>query len=87
MKWMRGLRGGTPRKNRLRITIEMLCTAFQLTGDDGGLVGSPVVVDFHEVGACLAVDACHSPIIEQQYVSLGQGNQPLAKRPVAVANP
>ena len=36
----------------------------QLAGNDGGLVGSPVVDDFHEVGPCLAIEARHSPIVK-----------------------
>ena len=58
----------------------------QLAGDDGGLIGSAVIDDFHEVGPRLTIDARHSPIVKQQHVCLGQGDQPLAKRAVAVAN-
>jgi hypothetical protein len=52
----------------------------QLIGDVGGLIGSPVINVFHEFGPRLAIDACHSPIFEQQHVSVGQGDQPFAKR-------
>ena len=59
---------------------------WQLTGDDGGLACCPVVDDFHEVGPCLAIDARHAPIVQQQHVCLGQLQQPLAEGAVAVAN-
>ena len=58
----------------------------QLTGDDGGLVGGPVVNDFQQVCAGLAVDARHAPVVQQQNVRLGQLQQPLAERAVAVTN-
>ena len=42
----------------------------QLTGDDRGLVGSPVVNDFQQVGTGLAVDARHAPVVRLNRTAL-----------------
>ena len=35
----------------------------QLTGNDGGLACRPVINNFHQIGARLAVNSRHAPII------------------------
>ena len=58
----------------------------QLAGDDGGLVGGPVVNDFHQIRLGQAVDARHAPVVEQQHIRLGQLQQPVAEGAVAMVN-
>ena len=58
----------------------------QLAGDDGGLVASAVIDDLQQISTCLAVNAGHAPIVKQQHIRFGQGNEPLAKAAVAVTN-
>jgi len=87
MKWVRGLRSGTPRKNKLRITVEMLCTAFQLTGDDGAFAARAVINDFQQVGSRTCIQGCQRPVIQNQHVRLGQLQQPFAKAAGTMQNP
>ena len=58
----------------------------QLAFDDSGLIGGPVINDFQQIGAGLAVQAGHALVVEQQHIGFGQLQQPLAKRAVAVAD-
>ena len=58
----------------------------QLAGDDGGFVDSPVINDLQQVRTGLGINTGHTPIIQQQHIRLGQLNQPLAKRPVSMAD-
>jgi len=52
----------------------------QLAGDDGGLVGRPVVDDFQQVSARLRVDAGHAPVVQQQNIGLCQLDQPVPSK-------
>ena len=58
----------------------------QLAGDDRGFVGRSVIDDLQQISPGLGIHSRHTPVIEQQHIRLGQLNQPLAKRPITVAD-
>ena len=69
---MRGLGSGTPRKNRLRITTEMLCTAFQLAGDQGRARTYPIIEHLQQIIALRRAHGRNRKVINDQQIKLGQ---------------
>ena len=58
----------------------------QLTGDDGGTVTRPVINNLQQIGPGLTIHRRHTPIIEQQDVSVFESVEPACKGTIGMAN-